>query len=274
MTPSNGSQAALYDERYRDGSYRRALNSFEFARWRALSHFIPRVVGLQAPHTMLDYGAGRGLYLPLWEQLFPHAELWACDISGVALDQLRADHPQLAKRAITMQGSHTPLPDASFDAIVSIEVLEHVENLADTLADVVRLLKPGGTFIWTTPCGNALSIEQLYAVLTGQIDVSRTGEMRFTWEDPTHLRRLRTGPLTAALQQAGFTGVVYRFRAHLFSFLGVRLVRRRHPGAARRLMMLDYALFRRLPNGASMLGAARKPHPEPTSDHHSPPGTP
>ena len=43
------------------------------------------------------------------------------------------------------------LPDASFDGIISICVLEHVSNLASALREARRLLKPGGQFSFSTP---------------------------------------------------------------------------------------------------------------------------
>lgn len=44
-----------------------------------------------------------------------------------------------------------PEPDASFDAIMCIEVLEHVPNPVKALFELYRLLKPGGILIVTTP---------------------------------------------------------------------------------------------------------------------------
>jgi SAM-dependent methyltransferase len=44
-----------------------------------------------------------------------------------------------------------PFPDHSFDNIVAMEVIEHVDDVAGALDEVRRVLKPGGTFIMTTP---------------------------------------------------------------------------------------------------------------------------
>lgn len=46
------------------------------------------------------------------------------------------------------------LPDDSFDVIVAIEVLEHVEEDALFIEQVHRVLKPGGVFLMTTPNGD------------------------------------------------------------------------------------------------------------------------
>ncbi len=44
-----------------------------------------------------------------------------------------------------------PLPDASADTVLLLEVLEHLERLADGVAEGARLLAPGGHLIATTP---------------------------------------------------------------------------------------------------------------------------
>jgi ubiquinone/menaquinone biosynthesis C-methylase UbiE len=44
-----------------------------------------------------------------------------------------------------------PEPDNSFDAVMCIEVLEHLPDPPKALSELVRLLKPGGTLIITAP---------------------------------------------------------------------------------------------------------------------------
>jgi SAM-dependent methyltransferase len=47
-----------------------------------------------------------------------------------------------------------PAPDASFDAILCSEVLEHVPEPTHALDEFARLLKPGGVMILTAPFGS------------------------------------------------------------------------------------------------------------------------
>src|SRR5438128_3575397 len=47
--------------------------------------------------------------------------------------------------------SHIPEPDASFDVVFSNSALEHMEPLDQVLAEVARVLRPGGRFIFTVP---------------------------------------------------------------------------------------------------------------------------
>ena len=52
-------------------------------------------------------------------------------------------------------GEHLPFADASFDMVVSVWVLEHLEAPELVFKEVARVLKPGGHFIFLTP--NALN---------------------------------------------------------------------------------------------------------------------
>jgi SAM-dependent methyltransferase len=279
-----GDLRAIYDKRYA-GDYRESLTGYEYARFRALRHFIPHVAKASNARRVLDYGCGSGLHIPLWESVFPEAELHFADLSGKAIEKLRARHPRhtartsliendrLASstltsatpigpigpiRSITPTHAESTVPANSFDAIVSIEVMEHVEHLDRYLAEIHRLLAPGGIFIWTTPCANALSIEHLYNILTRQIDPTPNGSRRWRWEDPTHLRRLTSAEASTACTAAGFEPPRFRLRAHFFSFVCTKLMMKHWPRAAGEVMRLDYECFRCLPNGASMIGAARR----------------
>ena len=44
-----------------------------------------------------------------------------------------------------------PYADASFDVVLLVEVIEHLENHRIAIGELVRILKPGGVLILTTP---------------------------------------------------------------------------------------------------------------------------
>lgn len=259
--PAVRSDREVYDQRYA-GDYRSTLSGYEVARFTALRHFIHNIAKPRTDETtslsILDYGCGSGLHIPLWEELFHAATFFFADISPKALEKLRAKHPRHADACSLIENDRVDLHPNSFDAITSVEVMEHVADLNAYLAEVHRLLKPGGVFIWTTPSANRLSIEHVYNVFTRQIDTTPGGSRRWRWEDPTHVRRLRSAEAADACRRAGFGDVAFRYRAHFFSFMCTILLMKSRPKLAERLMLLDYSLFRRLPNAASMIGAAWK----------------
>jgi SAM-dependent methyltransferase len=50
--------------------------------------------------------------------------------------------------------TRSSFPDASFDCIVAVEVLEHVEEDGAFVQEAHRVLRPGGVFLMTTPNGD------------------------------------------------------------------------------------------------------------------------
>ncbi len=247
-----------YDSRYLNG-YRRTLSGYEFARWKALHHFIKKILDLHQIENLLDYGCGNGLYAELWLKLFPRASLCFADISPVALNQLAGKYSQYAKNCSLIEHDKTQYPDNFFEVVVSIEVMEHVRDLKAYLKEIHRLVKPGGAFIWTTPCANILSVEHIYSRLTHQIVCTPEGFRKWSWEDPEHLRRLKSEEIKNLLMnEIGFSEIKFRFRAHLFSFICTKLFTKKFKSMGEKLMLLDYTLFKHLPNGASMLGCAIK----------------
>ncbi len=99
-----------------------------------------------------DVGAGRGAfsqllceYLRNEHALEPSARVFPCDLIPASFEV-----EGLACRQ-TLPGGRLPFDDAHFDATVSIEVIEHVEDQFLFLRELVRVTKPGGTIVVTTP---------------------------------------------------------------------------------------------------------------------------
>jgi ubiquinone/menaquinone biosynthesis C-methylase UbiE len=192
--------------------------------------------------------------------LFPRAEIFGADISSVALEQLNEKYAEFSGKTSSIHDNKTDFEDGFFDMVVSVEVMEHVDDVQAYLREIFRLLKPGGKFIWTTPCANRYSIEHIYSRAKKLIEATGEGYRRWTWEDPGHLRRLTSDEIEQLLLQSGFSGVLFRFRAHFFSFVCTQLRAKRiiPENVANYLMKFDYLFFKKLPNAASMIGCAIK----------------
>ncbi len=102
----------------------------------------------------LDYGCGTGILL---EQLAGKYERGCgVDVKESSLEQARGKCPDCEFKLITKDGS-TSYPDATFDTIALVEVIEHVPDEAATLREIARLLKPGGRLVLTTPHAGLLT---------------------------------------------------------------------------------------------------------------------
>ncbi|UWZ40601.1 class I SAM-dependent methyltransferase [Dactylosporangium roseum] len=90
-----------------------------------------------ASGVWLDYGAGTSPY----RELFGRAALQTADIPGG--ESYPADH------ALDRDG-RCPVPDGTFDGVLSTQVLEHVADANAYLREAFRLLRPGGTLVLST----------------------------------------------------------------------------------------------------------------------------
>jgi SAM-dependent methyltransferase len=76
-------------------------------------------------------------------------------VTGVDINQRMLDwamrNRRLADYKITPNLSDTGLPGGSQDIVLTSEVLEHMLNLREVLAEIKRILAPGGTFLITVP---------------------------------------------------------------------------------------------------------------------------
>ncbi len=101
---------------------------------------------------ILEVGCGGGL---ICEELAGRgATMLGVDPSLPALQTARehADQSGLAERITYEQGYAEALPfdPASFQAVVCLDVLEHVKDLRSTIAEIARVLAPGGVFVFDT----------------------------------------------------------------------------------------------------------------------------
>ena len=108
--------------------------------------------GALAQQEILEVGSGGGL---ICEHLAQRkAVMVGIDPSDGALKMARAHVQQtgLSQNIHYAQGfaEQMPFADGSFSAIVCLDVLEHVSDLQATIAEIARVLAPGGVFVFDT----------------------------------------------------------------------------------------------------------------------------
>ena len=114
---------------------------------------------VRAGERLLDLGCGFGRHS--YEALKRGAEVVACDLARPELEQVR-DLARLlvaegevdeSVMAAPVQGNALGLPfdDDSFDKVIASEVLEHIDDDESALAELARVLRPGGRLAVTIP---------------------------------------------------------------------------------------------------------------------------
>ena len=107
-----------------------------------------RALDPQPGEAVLDVGSGPGILLgELAQRVHPGGRATGVDLSesmlALARKRLRAE-PSRPTGALKADAVSLPFGDGTFDAAVSTQVYEYVADIATALADLNRVLRPGG----------------------------------------------------------------------------------------------------------------------------------
>jgi SAM-dependent methyltransferase len=97
-----------------------------------------------------------------------------------------------AAAALSADATRLPFADGSFDAVIAAEILEHIPDDAAAMAEIARVLRPGGTVAVTVP---AWLPERICWALSSEYHEVPGG----------HVRIFTRAELTAKLAAAGLT---------------------------------------------------------------------
>ena len=135
-------------------AYADANPLIRFVFWRRLWLTV-KFLNLHGPYeSILDFGCGSGVALQLMSQL-------AGRVVGLDINlepcRLLSSHLPLPENAELFDIKERPLSGieaAKFDVVVSLDVLEHVEDLHGVFSHLSRLCKPGGVIVFSGPTEN------------------------------------------------------------------------------------------------------------------------
>jgi len=174
-------------------------------RWvRTLRNMVPGRLGWFDRHIdwpgkdVLDLGCAGGFMAEALDDRGAHVT--GIDPAQEAIAAARA-HADAAGRAIRYDvgvGEALPYCDASFDAVVCVDVLEHVQSLPGVIAEVSRVLRPGGLFLFDTINRNAVARFATITMAENMLRLLPKGT-----HDPALF--IKPAELRTALLTAGFT---------------------------------------------------------------------
>jgi arsenite methyltransferase len=181
-----------------------------------------RSLALCPGEHVIDIGTGPGLLAAeIATAVGPDGLVCGIDVSEsmLALAKARAGQPGGARIELRQAGAdQLPFADAAFDAAVSTQVFEYVEDVPGALAEIHRVLRPGGRVL--------LLDTDWDSIVWRSGDDRRMARVLTVWEDhlvDPHLPRTLRGSLEAAgfevarpkvlpLVNAGFDAATFSVR--------------------------------------------------------------
>jgi ubiquinone/menaquinone biosynthesis C-methylase UbiE len=195
---THSSQAGEFDDSYRGLGKDAYQTCFTYSRRRLeamLEQYLPAPVDRSMPHRLLDVGCGTGHHMALLRSR-------GFDVAGVdgsveMLEHARRHNPNAEIRQSDVE--ELPFESASFDYVLCVEVLRYLPRVERSIAEIARVLRPGGTALVTAA--------PLFS-LNGYYFVNRLATMM----PIGNLVRLKqffstSGGLEAAFERAGFENV-------------------------------------------------------------------
>lgn len=135
---------------------------------------------LEGAETVVDYGAGTGIYTVAVAAAVPDGKVFAVEALPELVELLRQRiTPELSARICVCETGDNvvPLDDGEADRVVMVDVLHHLHDQPEALDEVGRVLRSGGLFVvvdWSDterpvgpPPGHVLGLDAVCEIVAG-----------------------------------------------------------------------------------------------------------
>lgn len=203
LQPAPGMLAAFYDAAYFESEFRcgrTAASSFDAEAFRAeTGGLLDAFAALGASGRLLDVGCASGA-------LLAHAVERGWQARGVELAPDAVAHAR-ARGLDVFAGDllAANLPTGHFDLVYMGDVLEHVPDCRAVVAEVARVMRPGGWFYLRGPITTHSLARSLALAVHRAL-----GRTLLLHEVPYHLWEFTPGPLARLVERAGLRVVRVR----------------------------------------------------------------
>ncbi|WP_033213629.1 class I SAM-dependent methyltransferase [Kitasatospora phosalacinea] len=157
-------KAILANSAYADGRHLAARQSIY--RWQQPQYDLPGIVVEELADTsgtVLDVGCGNGKFVSRLRKDRPDLQVVGMDLSaGILAD--------IEKPVLVADAQALPFADNSVDAVLALHMLYHVGDIAATIKELARILRPGGVLIASTNSDtDKQELDQLWARAAGDV---------------------------------------------------------------------------------------------------------
>lgn len=98
---------------------------------------------------LIDLGCFDSPLCKIVKEKYPDSDIYGLDYAYEVIESLRKENPNI--NYIVDSVYNIPFTEEIFDYVTAGELLEHLDYPAEMIKEAVRILKPGGTLVVSTP---------------------------------------------------------------------------------------------------------------------------
>ncbi|WP_027859286.1 malonyl-ACP O-methyltransferase BioC [Marinobacterium jannaschii] len=166
---------AQFDKQRVAASFSRAASSYDSVAQlqRDVGNAALEQLPQLQPQRVVDLGSGTGYFSERLQQQFPQSTLISLDLAEGMLRYAREHRPLRDGHYLCADAESLPLADNSVELIFSSLAIQWCSDYPKLFAEIGRVLKPGGCFLFATLGPQTLhELRQAWAAVDGYVHVN------------------------------------------------------------------------------------------------------